>query len=178
MLAKPLDETYLQWLYRQVADPAERRASRSYWNLLRQMYTHEFVWLIPNDDNRVEDGRALRREFVSAMGYRSVDRNWLELGCSTLEVLIALSRWLSFEADEGEPADWFWHMMRNLGLNVWNDRRHIPVEDVEDVLDRLMWRQYEPTGEGGLFPLSYPSEDQRKVEIWYQLNAYLIEHDY
>jgi hypothetical protein len=28
---------------------------------------------------------------------------------------------------------------------------------------------------GGFFPLTHPNDDQRKVEIWYQMNAYLDE---
>jgi hypothetical protein len=41
---------------------------------------------------------------------------------------------------------------------------------------RLNRRLYTTSGYGGLFPLEEPKEDQRKVEIWYQMMAYLGEN--
>ena len=55
-----LDEDYLTWLYSQVGSVKLRNKAKSHWSLLRQMYTKEFIWLIPNDDNLLEDGRDLR----------------------------------------------------------------------------------------------------------------------
>jgi hypothetical protein len=37
-------------------------------------------------------------------------------------------------------------------------------------------REYFPSGKGGLFPLENPREDQTKVEIWYQMHAYVMEN--
>lgn len=176
MISLPLDELYLQWLYSQVGEIREKRPSRTYWSLFRQLYTKEFVWLIPNDDNRVEDGRDLRYEFLHEIGVDSVDRNWMELGCSFLEMLVALSRRLAFEAD-GEPAQWFWHLLHTLDIDIYTDNMQIPHQDVEDILDTVIWRTYRRDGHGGLFPLRHPRQDQREVEIWYQLNAYLLEND-
>lgn len=175
----PLDELYLSWLYQQVASVKLKNPSRSYWELIKQLYTKEFVWLIPNDDNRVADGKDLRKEFLVEERLTGVDPEWMELECSVLEMLITLSRWLTFEADDGEPREWFWHLIANLGLpadecndRVYND--HIK-ENIDSILDRFIWRNYSPSGQGGLFPLQHPSRDQRRVEIWYQLNAYLLE---
>src|SRR5689334_4311656 len=123
---EPLDELYFKWLYRQVGSVRLRNPARTYWSLLRLLFTKEFVWIIPNDDNRVEDGRCLRHEFVEELGIENVDYEWMSLGCSFLEMLIALSRWLAFEAEEGEPRDWFWHVMRVLGLDIYRDNIAIP----------------------------------------------------
>lgn len=172
---KPLDELYLSWLYECVADPKIANPSRTFWNLLQHLFTKEYVWLIPNDDNRVEDGRALRDEFIEDLGLDDVDPDWLNLGCSMLEMMVALSRRLSFLA-EGEPRDWFWHLIDNLGLNIADNQR-FPRSRVEEVLDRQIWRMYKSNGAGGLFPLRHPRRDQRDVEIWTQLNAYLQESD-
>lgn len=138
------------------------------------MFAKEFVWFVPNDDNRIADGKDLRYEFVDAAELSDVDMDWINKGCSVFEVLVGLSRRISFEAD-GDPSDWFWHMVENLDLINFSDRAFFLDEEIDEVLDRLVWRNYNPNGRGGLFPLRRPKEDQRKVELWYQLSAYLME---
>lgn len=172
----PLDDLYLTWLYNQVADTRLKDPSRTYWGLLRQLYSKEFVWFIPNDDNRIEDGKDLRYEFIDQSGLEDVDLHWVDLGCSMLELLVGLSRRLAFEA-EGDPRDWFWRLMENLGLQIGDDRQVYPSRHVDKVLDQVIWRTYSHTGQGGLFPLTVPAEDQREVELWYQLSAYLLERE-
>lgn len=176
MIEVPLDEAYFQWLYAQVGTVRIKHSSKTYWNLMKILFTKEFVWFVPNDDNRVEDGRELRHEFIEDLGLTLVDRNWLELGCSFLEMLIGLSRRLAFETG-GKPRDWFWHLLNNLELDHYADNILIPEKRVDDILDRVIWRTYRKDGHGGLFPLRYPREDQTQVEIWYQLSAYLLEHE-
>jgi len=174
MLTEPLDELYLRWLYSQVANPRARNKQRTYWELLRIQFTTEFVWLIPNDDNRVEDGRALRGDFLQDEEISFPDENWLGLGCSFLEMAVALSRRLSFEGG-GISSEWFWVLMKNLDLQDCTDAAQTPTQEVDSTLNRVIWRTYEPDGHGGLFPLTRPKRDQRTVEIWYQLQAYLLE---
>jgi hypothetical protein len=173
---EPLDELYFKWLYSQVGSVRIKNTSRTHWKLLRQLYTKEFVWIIPNDDNRAEDGRDLRYEFIEKEELDYVDPNWLDLGCSMLEMLIGLSRRLAFES-EGKPSDWFWHLLKNLKLNDYTDDSDLPYDKVDDTLNRIIWRTYSRTGNGGLFPLRKPNKDQRDVEIWYQLCAYLLERE-
>ena len=177
MDGRPLDELYLQWLYSQVAVPDEDRKELSYWKLLKQLFTTEFLWLIPNDDNRLEDGKALRREFLAqqAIDPRDVDPHWLELGCSVLELMVGLSRRLEFEAG-GKPHYWFWVMMENIGLRKYHDDvRRYPQGRIDDILHTVIFRQYNSSGLGGFFPLQVPFQDQRNVELWYQLSAYVVE---
>lgn len=172
-MSKPLDELYFTWLYSQVGDLEARNQSRTYWKILKQLFVKEFIWIIPNDDNRIEDGKALRHEFANDVDITNVDEDWMRLGCSMLELLIGISRRLSFQC-EGEPRDWFWHLMNNLRLN-YNDRVKFSTEQVENALDRVIWRTYEYDGKGGIFPLKNPTKDQRKIEIWHQLFAYISE---
>lgn len=88
MSSPPLDELYFTWLYSQVGSVKDRNPSRSYWKILRKLFTKEFVWIVPNDDNRAEDGRDLRLEFLEEHDIQDVDPNWMRLGCSMLELLI------------------------------------------------------------------------------------------
>lgn len=73
---------------------------------------------------------------------------------------------------------WFWQMLENLGLAHVSDKLYSsgPHLDsfIDSVIDRLVYRRYSPDGHGVCFPLEFPHKDQR-VELWYQLNAYLIE---
>lgn len=173
-----LDGAYLEWLYSQVGIVQNRNPAASYWKLLLQMYTTRFTWFVPNDDNRVEDGKALRPAFVHATGYKLDDPHGLfySIDCSMLEMLIALAQ-KAASLSEGQPSEWFWRMVHNLGFDGYTDDifEVSLAEDVEEVLSRLNDRRYGPDGEGGLFPLEEPEIDQRKVELWYQLQAYLIE---
>lgn len=174
-MSAPLDELYLGWLYRLIADPETANPSQTYWNLANELYRTRFVWFVPNDDNRVEDGRYLRHEFCEDLGLRDVDPAWMRLDCSMLEMIIGLSRRLSFLGD-GEPRDWFWEMIDNVDLRISDRRRRFPKSFVQEVLNDVIWRLYEPNGRGGLFPLRRPDRDQREVELFRQLSAYLREH--
>lgn len=174
MTSEPLDETYLKWLYSQVA---EQDSTVTYWKLFKQLYTTEFVWLVPNDDNRLEDGKALRLEFIRHEGidYDDVDPDWITIGCSVLELMVGLARRLEFEAD-GKPHYWFWRLVYNIGLLPYHDGvRRYPRQRIQDTLDMIIFRQYDRHGNGGFFPLRGPCADQRNVEIWYQLSAYVLE---
>lgn len=173
-MSRPLDELYFDWLYDQVGSGSDARPCQSYLKTLEQLFFKEFVWIVANDDNRAEDGKDLRREFLEERNIRNPDPNWMWIGCSVLELLIGISRRLAFEAD-GEAKDWFWILIENLGLHKYSDNKRMSKEAINDILDRLIWRTYENNGRGGLFPLKFPKEDQRGVEIWYQLSAYLLE---
>lgn len=177
-MTKPLDEMFFTELYRQVADPGTKDPERTYKKLLRQMYRTEFIAYVERDENRIEDCKELRREFLAKRRTQRDDTSdWLELGCSMLELLVGLSRHMAFEVD-GEPHFWFWELMGNLGLKHLNDAYpRYSERQVADVLDRVIRRTYEYDGEGGLFPLHNPQQDQRSVELWYQLSAYVQELD-
>lgn len=168
------DGPYLLWLYRQVRTVrSTRKGPNTYWDLFRQLYQTEFAWFVPNDDNRASDGRELRHEWVARTG-NEADPQWLEAGCSFLEMLIGLSRRLSFE-NGNDSQSWFWQLICNLGLDGFTDGRYFEPEEVEDITHRVMFRSYDRDGNGGLFPLRRASKDQRKVEIWYQLCEYLLQ---
>lgn len=168
-----LDDQYLTWLYSQVAVVRARKSSRTFCDLLRVLHSIEFAWVIPNDDNRADDGRELRREWVEETG-SEVDQSWLAFGCSFLEMLIGVSRRLEFETN-GKAADWFWHLIDNLQLRACHDRSGFKEDEVEDIVSAVIWRTYEPDGTGGLFPIPDTQNDQREIEIWYQLSEYLLQ---
>lgn len=165
----PVEYEYFGWLVEQIYTPK----NKTYNDLFDRMHNLEFLWTVPNDDNRVQDGLDLRTEFLNEHRGRLEKR-----GASILEVLVALSRRVAFTAG-GEARVWAWMLVKNLHLNKaqdpWTAQK---ARSVEDILEALVWRTYRPDGRGGFFPLDAPQEDQTKVEIWYQMNAYVMEtHD-
>lgn len=176
-MTNPLSEDYLRWLAPQIRDEQYSRG-KQYWGLLSIMYEKAFdpdrVWLVSNDDNRLADGLDLRDEFCY--------ENHIHMGslrglgpCSFLEVLIGLSRRLSFNSG-GTVNGWAWQLLVNLELEKMSDpiSRH-KIRKTDRILDTVIQRTYQPDGVGGFFPLAWPDEDQTKKEIWYQMAAYLDE---
>lgn len=169
----PLDERYLEWLY-SLVEPSNRRTNAHYRKLCEQLYTTPFLWFVRNDDNRIEDARGLRQDFFAMTGEE--DQLWYEMQASVLEVLVAISRRISFELDE-DPAEWFWVMIGHLGIDHAHDQAWSQqlTREVRRATDRLIHRTYDSDGRGGLFPLNHPHHDQRRVEIWDQMSAYVLE---
>lgn len=179
MPGEGLDERYLSWLYGQVANVKTRVRARTHRSLFKQMHRTIFVAIVSHDENRIADARDLRYEFLSEAEDLQGDLEWMRSPCTMLELLMILSRCLAFEMDD-KTEPWFWHLIETLDLEHFNDHEyHLHPDQVEEavsrILDRVIWRQYRPDGHGGLFPLRNPQNDQRKVELWYQLNAYLLE---
>lgn len=169
-----LDEQYFLWLLKLI----NQDHKSAHIILFEQMYKKPFEWYIPNDDNRAEDGRLLREDFLVEEGLFA-DESWIELDCSILELVIALSNRLSFETDI-DPKIWFWELIGNLGLAEYANLERIraSIKEINVILNTLNKREYEEDGYGGLFPLRNPGRDQRRVEIWYQMSAYLLENDF
>ena len=69
-------------------------------------------------------------------------------------------------------AQWFWSMIKTLGLYSMTDD-NFDFDYVSLVIDRFLNREYAPNGEGGLFKINNCEYDLRKIEIWYQLCWYL-----
>lgn len=168
----PNENLYFEWLISQIEFP--RTFKKTFDGLLVRLHDTEFVWIVPGDDNRVQDARDLRLDFRRHFIGNTSHIEFPEY-VSILEVMIAVSRLLEFVAG-GEAFGWAWRLIDNLGLNRYYD----PLTDnkiakIDEILETLVWRTYDRSGRGGFFPLLFPKEDQAKVEIWYQLNAYVNE---
>ena len=158
---------YFEWLCDLVCK-GRYSGSISYTKLLYRLYTTEFIYLVPMDQNRAEDGLDLRSKFgISRHGSP----------CSVLEMLIALS--IRCEDDIMDDfsygdrrAQWFWMMITNLGLGAMYDHNY-DQKHVDSVLSVFINRRYAPDGTGGLFPIRGCEYDMRDVEIWVQLSWYL-----
>lgn len=162
-----IEDDYFHWLTSQIELPADN--PNTYNDLFARMHETEFLWSIAHDDDRVQDGLVLRDQFLNGR------RHKFKFGPTVLEVLIALSRRVAFTAG-GTPEIWAWQLIENLRL----DRRADPftkgrADRVDETLETLIWRTYQRDGKGGFFPLTQSIQDQTKIDIWSQMNAYVNE---
>lgn len=157
--------------------------SQEYSILLDELHRIEYYSLIPNDDNRGEDGKQFRLTFLDESD--RTGPSYLPHGeCTVLEMLVGLSHRLEWETIQSKwektPSEWFWILIDNLGLSERDNTSYLrgsrPGPNVEDLVGRMLAREYGADGEGGLFPLKDPKKDQRRVEIWYQMSAYILEN--
>lgn len=175
-----MDSGYLKWLKRIIL-PAP--SFKSFNLLIDKLYSVPFdpIMNYPDryfniasyDDNRAGDGVYLR--------YIYSDITEDPSPCTMLEMLIALGNrfdgCVGFNVrDTKDTRKNFWIMIKNLGLDIFDDS-HYEEDDVDRILHIFLTRTYLPNGSGGLFPLRKPKIDQRKIEIWSQLQEYLVEND-
>ena len=155
-----------------------------YDSLIFELYSIDFEWILPLDSDREYDGMVLRESFYDT---RIVKHQLKNKPCSVLEVLIALAQRFDFILDDEDRGDrtriWFWEMIDNLGLKKFNNvyldtpygRKFKKLNQIRDICDIWMKRKFEYSGYGSPFPLDYPNEDQRKIDLVCQLNQYILE---
>lgn len=168
--------TYLDWLKRQV----EYFDGPTHNKLLDHLYSLSYIPLIDRDVNRETDGISLRDEYF----IEGVDEGCIiDTPCSFLEFLIGLARRMNYiyaRIDEDRTRDCFWMMIDNLGINYYDElMAHInytqAFNNISEAVETVNDRTYECDGVRGLFPLQYPRENQRNVEVWYQMQQFLNE---
>lgn len=167
---------YFEWLFNLVSG---KRYSKkvSFRHLLIHLHDIEFTYIIQKDQNRADDGIALRYRF--ACGYRSpaAAETYLDGPCSVLEMMVALAlrceeTIMDDTAFGNRTQQWFWNMIVSLGLGPMVDER-FDKQEADYIIRRFLDRDYKPNGHGGLFTIRKCDRDLRKVEIWVQLLWYL-----
>lgn len=159
---------YIKWLAHKVDISVSGDSETSYVRLMNALYDKEFYSTVGMDENRIEDGLSLREEYCGDEGSEKL--------CSLLEVMVALALRCEREilAGVATGSDVFWDMLDNLGLIDYTDYR-FDGDEVDYILDRLLDREYEKDGRGGLFYLGKSGEiDMREEEIWWQMNIYAL----
>lgn len=169
-------DPYFDWLCMLVNEGTHR----GYMELLSELHEFIFVPKMEMDANRGVDGLQLRVDFQKEHGPWGSSTN--RGPCTFLEFLVGLCKRMSFLMN-GEGTSYiehyFWRIIANLGLDRCNDVRwHIANGKffVEDAVYRINERLYSADGNGGLFPLTNPNCDQTKVEIWYQMQDWMMEN--
>lgn len=173
--ADRINDEYFEFLCELI--DAKRFSKRvSYRKLLVHLHNIEFTYFVPYDDNRADDGIQLRRRFALHRDDASLS-DYITGPCSVLEMMVALAvRCEETIMDDALMGDrtgqWFWGMIQNLGLNPMTDSK-FDKKVVDTIIARLLNREYEPNGKGGLFTVKRYPRDMRTVELWCQLSWYL-----
>lgn len=174
-----MNEAYFCWLIRLIGDDY---IAANYQKLLRKLYSMEYVWELVYDKNRAADGLYLRKIFDAEMGSTGILQPKMSESpapCSVLEMLIALARSaennIMHDPDYGDRSPiWFWEMLENLGLDIYDDYNYYESE-VDKIMDIFLHRRYATNGVGGAFPVTKPAQNMRQKDLWWQMNAYLEE---
>lgn len=172
-------DQYINWL----ANKVTIYVGSDYSKLIHCLWEIPFVWQIPDDKNRAVDGNMLRDVYVQShhVAHRNLVFPFPD-GCTFLEFLIALAARandIMYEPGMDKTGDYFWQMITNMCLDHCNDATYGRTWDdfyVNECVGRILSRNYEYDGCGGLFPLRNPINDQKGIPIWYQMNAFLNEN--
>lgn len=172
-LEEQIWDEYLDWLLKYV-----NFKKKGYHRLMEKLHHTDFEWYIERDRNRAEDGLNVRRIFEEEMCDHTVQLIF-DIPCSVLEMLVALADRIENEyigdPNNPHPEDIFWEMLCNLGLDSCTDRMFDPSR-VSYILQNWMFRTFDFYGIGSIFPVENPEIDQREIEIWSQMNQYLMEN--
>ena len=164
---------YLQWLCRFIGN------TNGYSKLLDYLYQVDFVWIIPMDENRAKDGLNMRDRYCDIYGYNRAQLNNIfdSKQCSMLEMMIALAiriedDFMGTENTNNVPR-WFWSMIFSMGLQ-FNKDDSFNSDKVDSVILQFIEHRYGPDGRGSLFHVPIQNVDFRHLQIWDQMNYWLI----
>ena len=179
-------KTYFNWIFDQVQPAVKDTEKERMVTLCRLLFGTDFVCEIEEDSIRAKDATDIRKVYAEKTGEeagkneREIDRIWKSVHgkCSVLELIFSMCVRLDDMVNEGEEG-----AMIPVFFNILADNIGITDEktDPKVAVERFMKREYNADGTGGgLFPLKKWSKksdrDQRKVSIWYQMNAWLNEN--
>lgn len=171
---------YETHLYEKVENDSHDIADYS--KLLDTLFRIPFRSYIYMDNNRMEDASDMRFDYISELFNSKEDTSIIEdRYISVLEVLIALAIRMEKDilcdpmSENDHSSDHFWVFLRNLGVeNDTNDDYF--EENVRKKCEIWMTREYDFNGNGSIFPLKGNKNDARKMEIWTQMNIYILEN--
>lgn len=135
----------------------------------------DYTWIIPLDENRMDDAFELRDIYMDETG-RDHNRNFTS--CSLFEMVCGMAyrcdRDVMYDADIGKRYSlWFHLFIENLIPDPYASE-----EEIVDICVKFMNREYnrDGSGVGGMFPVRRDRRDQRKVHLWLQMNIWLCEN--
>ena len=155
-------DNYYQFLLSLIGNPTDGP-------LFRYLFEVDYVWTIPMDQNRAEDGIDLRCLYAN-LNHTQQDI-FGNKPCSMLEMLVAFANRIENDflgrANVDNTPRWFYVMLLNLGIG--EDVISFDRGRVDHALVRFFNHQV------GLFNI--PGIDISHMELWSQLNVWLSTLD-
>lgn len=177
---------YFEWILCRVG--TKDRDPAGYSELLRYLDSVGYIYTIPMDGNRADDGICLRYRYGSENGISpAVISSVLDIrDCSMLEMAAALAirceEDVMYDPQIGDRTGiWFWIMIDSLGLGEMTDG-HFNREAADGIILAFLEHRYEPNGQGSLFRITEEgtggSSDLRRMELWNQMGVFLTSGVY
>lgn len=150
--------------------------------LLRRLYDIPFEVRVEMDENRKIDAYTMKMEYIESDFGPEYGAEVLEKReISVLEVLFALAK--RMERDIlGDPMlendnsyVYFWDMLRNLDVEKYRNDNFRGV-NVDEKVCKWLRRDYTRDGKGSIFCVTKSKVDMRKVEIWSQMQEYIMKN--
>lgn len=169
MTEESIKKLYFNWLCSKV------KVSEKYSKLMTKLHRTEFIYILPMDANRENDGINLRYRFGDACNIdQRIIATYLDdkSSCSVFEMMVALCIRCEEEIMDNEDlgdrtGEWFYQMLLSLRLQGMDNARYND-EYVSNIINDFLNRRYRSNGDGGLFTIANPPVDMRKTEIWTQ----------
>ena len=162
------DSRYMKWII-------ETFDGETHTCLFRQLMNIEFTWKIQLDANLLPCVRRFRESMKGKYDGPTERPSVLEI-IATLAV--ECEDKIMRNDDFGDrTTEWFWKMLYNLGVNVYDDIHYTDriAEEIEDRVEMFLNRTYNYYGDGNIFVCNNPRYDMRSVPLWTQLNWELCE---
>lgn len=152
-------DDYLYYLMSLILPPEETGPGSPALFLFRALNEVPFIAYNEMDKNRVADAIDIRDGWSAEMQDRPV---------TLLEIVVELSLYLASARENmmasPEPGRWFMEILGNAGISM-----RTPREKIIEIGKRIVRREL------GLFPLDRTDGDAKQMELWMQLNRYLVE---
>lgn len=161
------DGEYFDWLYHKAFD------GYRWWDVMNILHEVRFKWdpSIAHDANRASDGIQLRRDYLFECGEGRENYTFDIHEASFFEVYVGLAKKMAHLLDKSLPSS----MAYILRIGPFGP--YMSADEVVSVAEKVMMRDYDSDGVGGLFPLMTATRDQRDVELIYQLNLHVLEYE-
>lgn len=182
------NSSYVDWLESFTIDETMTDDRRlEYSKLIRTLWNIEYIPSLGNDHDRAAEGIELRTRYRKILAKKAGDGEFYTPDireifgeCRVLEMLVALSmRMYDLMQDLGfynSVSRWFWEIMSCLGLDAFDDISWKDGRDeilVDNMLTDIMNLEGGVYGSpGGWFGV----RGWQRLEIWYQMHAYLKQY--
>lgn len=163
---------YLRWL----AGVVGTHQNAPEFRILETLHDQHFIPILDLDWNRAIDGTSLRHRFGLDMDvilpndFDDPDGT----SCTFLEMMVGIADRMALQIDVHTDKA-FWRIARNMGIAKESN----PSEElIEMCAQRVVNRTYNHDGtHGGMFPLRHTTRDQRFINLFAQLQEYIMEMD-
>lgn len=172
-----IKKAYFEHLLDMVCDKDHEKVD--YIPLLDLLHSIPFVVVVEMDENRVGDGQFLRKNWLEQEDLYEYLYEFDGEKVSVLEVLIGIAERLEYQVGDimvgNRISERFWELLRNLDIEKYSAGNYKPL-NIKEKVRNWMARKYKKNGVGSIFPLKKCDKNVTVLQIWDQMNLYIMEN--